>query len=537
MKKVLPLLLALNLIIKLGFTQGFVSGDIMLNQDFYRCDSAIGAYGTPHYDNLKSSTDSWISLNYNNQDWRLRAGMRVDLFLNSNLHNPGTPYTKAGLGRWFIEKDIKDLEISAGYLYDQIGSGIIFRSYEDRALGIDNAILGGRLKYNIKDKVTIKAIGGLQKNRFELYNPVIKAISLDGYFNLKDKVTLSPGLGAMNRTLDQKSMDIVVSTIESYDTTQRFVPHYNVYAFTTYNTLTYKGFSWYIEGVLKTQEAIRGEDGSTLVDRSGNVIYTSLAYSKKFKKWSLGMSGQFKRTQDFTLRTSPNESLLNGMLNFIPPTSRQNSLRLPARYNAATQDLQETAISFDFTVTPVKGYSFNGSYSEIRDNAFKEHYFTEYYLDFNIKKFKKVKAMLGFQYINYNQEFYTKEGPDQVLSYTPFAEISYKISKKSNLRMELQYQVAANDYGHWAYGLLEYSLSPWWTISVSDMWNVKPNLNRDDRPDKPLHYYNFYTSFTYQRHRLSLAYVRQVEGIVCTGGVCRYEPAFSGFRIGLTSSF
>jgi hypothetical protein len=28
-----------------------------------------------------------------------------------------------------------------------------------------------------------------------------------------------------------------------------------------------------------------------------------------------------------------------------------------------------------------------------------------------------------------------------------------------------------------------------------------------------------------------------VEGIVCTGGVCRFEPAFSGFKTSLITSF
>jgi hypothetical protein len=39
------------------------------------------------------------------------------------------------------------------------------------------------------------------------------------------------------------------------------------------------------------------------------------------------------------------------------------------------------------------------------------------------------------------------------------------------------------------------------------------------------------------RNRITLGYVRQVEGINCTGGVCRLEPAFNGVKATLTSSF
>ena len=44
-------------------------------------------------------------------------------------------------------------------------------------------------------------------------------------------------------------------------------------------------------------------------------------------------------------------------------------------------------------------------------------------------------------------------------------------------------------------------------------------------------------SYTEKQHRLSLNYAKQVAGIVCTGGVCRYEPAFNGFRVNLVTSF
>ncbi|MFN9380586.1 MAG: DUF6029 family protein, partial [Bacteroidota bacterium] len=35
----------------------------------------------------------------------------------------------------------------------------------------------------------------------------------------------------------------------------------------------------------------------------------------------------------------------------------------------------------------------------------------------------------------------------------------------------------------------------------------------------------------------SLSYIKQVEGVICTGGICRLEPAFSGVRLSLNSSF
>jgi hypothetical protein len=532
MKRILVFIGITLFLISATQAQGYFSGDVQMNSDFYVRDTLIGAAGTPHYDNLKSSTDSWIGIRYTNEDWGLKTGIRIDLFHNSNLHNPGTPFNGYGLGNWFVTKDIKGVEITGGYFYDQFGSGITFRAYEDRALGIDNALLGARIKYAYKDKLVVKAFTGVQKNRFTFYKPVIKGINAEGYFQT-GKVTLSPGICAVNRTIDQASMDQVAATIQNYDTSARFIPKYNTYVFSAYNTLSIGGFSWYVEGAYKTKEAIKGSDGATLINRAGNVLYTNLTFTKK----NFGITGQYKRVENWQLRTSTNESLLQGMISFLPPTARQNSLRLLSRYNAASQELNESAFSVDMTTTPKKGYSIDVSISGIYNNALKVNYFREVYLGVDFKKNKNVKGMLGFQYIRYNQKFYTKDGAEKVDAYSPFGELSVKFHEKFSLRTEVQYQYCPNDYGHWLFALLEFNVAPHWSLAASDMWNVAPNKTRTDHITKPVHYYSFFSSYTYNQHRLTLAYVRQVSGIVCTGGVCRYEPAFSGVRLTFNTSF
>ena len=42
---------------------------------------------------------------------------------------------------------------------------------------------------------------------------------------------------------------------------------------------------------------------------------------------------------------------------------------------------------------------------------------------------------------------------------------------------------------------------------------------------------------TQKNTRFTAGYIRQVEGVNCTGGVCRVEPAFSGVRLTLTTNF
>lgn len=520
---------------------GYFSGSFQSNTNFFIRDPKIGAANLPHYDNLKVGNDSWFNLNYTNDKFGLDLGVRLDLYYNSILRVPTTPYTGVGLGNFFIKKKVKDLTITGGYIYDQIGTGIIYRTYEERALGIDNALLGARVEYNVKDMVKLKAFAGVQKLKFSIQKPIILGFNADGNFNVK-KVVIQPGIGVVNRSMDQASIAQVVSTIETYDTAGRFVPKYNTYAFTLYNTLTVGNFTWYAEGAYKTSEAIKKDQirdaKDSLINSAGNCVYTTLNYSQK----GIGITLQFKRTENFYLHTSPNatEALFDGMLNFLPPVSRQNSLRLPSRYFAPSLENRELSFGAEITYSPSRKmyFTFQGSY--VRDFLMKKYnptdttFFAEGYVSGLFKPSSKVEVEVGFQFARYNKFIYRKEGSPEVNAYTPFAEFTYKFSHKMSIRAEVQYQHVLEDYGQWIYGLLEFNVAPHWSVAASDMWNFKPNPDVNPNAN---HYYSVFLGFTQGPHRFTLSYVKQVEGIVCTGGVCRLEPAFSGVKLGINSTF
>lgn len=518
--------------------QGDISGGLQFRNDYYIRDVKRGAAGIPHYDNLKSSVDGWLDLSYANTFQKLdsnlsfNAGIRLELYQNSNLHNPGVPYSAQGVGYWFVKTGYKGLRITGGNFYGQIGTGIIFRAYEDRTIGIDNALLGIKLEYDFKDYIRVIAFTGAQKYRFQLYNPIIKGINLESSVTIGEKASFIPGVGAVNRTLDEENINLIVSTIETYAPEERFVPKYNVYLFSAYNTFNYNNFSWYVEGATKTKETIRN-NSNQFIARNGYVFYTTANYSLK----GLGFDAVYKRTKDFSFRTSPNESLLRGMVSYIPQTARQNSLRLLSRYNAATQELEENALSTNITYSPNSKATFDFNFSNISDFNNKLLY-REGYGDVRYKISKKWQLQTGLQYFEYNQKFYEREAwttdNRNVVGFTPFAELLWKINRKHSLRMEYQMLFSDEDFGSWAYALLEYELAPWFSIAVSDMWNYRPNPIREP---ESLHFYNIYAAFDIKQTRLSVAYVKQVEGIVCTGGICRFEPAFSGVRFNIITSF
>ena len=508
--------------------QGNLSGDLMMNVNFFQRDTNIKAAGNQLYDNFLSGGEGWLGLRY--AGFGFTGIVRFDAFHNSNLQNPTSALTAAGIGMFSLSKEFKKLTITGGHIYDQIGSGIIFRAYEDRGLLIDNALFGLHLKYRLNDHVTVKGFSGQTKNLFERYQPILKGMNIETDFDLGSKAHITPGIGIVNRTMDQKSMDNIISNINNMPEKDRFIPTYNSSAISLYNTLNAGNISWYIEGALKSSEAI--VLNGALKKQSGNVIYSTLGYAQN----KFGINGSIKRTENFVMRTSPNEILLKGIYNWQPIIAQIRPQRLIARYTPPSQDLSELASNLNAFYTPNDKLNFNLAYTRI--NTLKDEVlYREVFAETEIRSVKNVLFHLGVQYLVYNQALYQQKVPaeyPEVNAITPFLEVGYKINKKKSIRAELQYMSTKQDYGSWVFGLLEYNISPTWSFAVSDMYNAKPNTNHIS---KAHHYPNVFMAYTKDANRFTLQYVKQVDGINCTGGVCRYEPAFSGFKIGVTSSF
>lgn len=528
MRKITFLLLLSLAVVRSYGQGGTLSGDLMMNVNFFDRDTAINAANNPLYDNTLSGGEAWLTLRYNYKGFT--AFVRADAYHNSNLYNPTSALSGFGVGAWSLSKEFKDLTITGGYIYDQIGCGVLFRAYEDRGLLIDNALVGLHIKYKLNDHISLKGFTGQQKNVATItqrYEPIIKGFNAEGDFSI-GKAHIVPGIGALNRTLDANSMSSVVGIVNSQPLVDRFVPKYNMYAFTAYNTLTLGDFSWYAEGCYKTNEAILKDN--MLQDESGSVFFTTLGYAQK----GIAVNLTGKRAENFVMRTSPNEVLLRGMLNWQPIVARLRPQRLMARYTPASMDISEIAGGGDVLIAPNEDISLTLTYTHINTlnnvKLYREGYFEGEY-----RGLEKWIFTGGVQVMEYNQEIYqVKPGVPIVKAVTPFAEIIYKITKNKSLRTQLEYMNTQQDFGSWIFGLLEFNIAPRWSIAASDMYNIKPNPAKFSDPK---HFYNFFVAHTKGPHRFTAAYVKQVEGINCTGGVCRYEPAFSGVRLGITSTF
>ena len=525
-----------------GEEKGTLRGDLMVNSAFYIDDPRLGQFGTntTQYKNQLSSAEAWMFLNYNVKGYDFN--LRYDLFHNSPLLNPVEAYTSQGLPFFNMSKEIEDLKITVGSFYDQFGSGILFRAYEDRVIGLDFAMTGVKLEYIIKDKITLKAFTGKQKNRFALNPQVVQGINMEGGL-FGEKVSFTYGFSAVKRTLDFNIdiRDRLAPAINSMKLDNRFVPRSNVYGGQVYGALDIGNFGLTVDLAAKTPEATF-DFNQNLINEMGTYAQATLTYSTK----GLGITLQGRYLENFSMRTDPYTALspvFVGTVGFLTPVNRQNTYRLPARYSPNVQEVGEIGLQGDISYAINRSNVFNVNYSYIYSpHIIDETLYRELFITYQRKFSKTVKGTFGFQTIYYNQKVYEGKAPStpNVQTNTPFVELLVKLPKRRAIRTELQYLQTDEDLGDFAWALLEYTIGSKYSITLSDMVNTAPRedtRNPNVEPGELVHYPTVFLAYTYKQTRFTAGYIKQVEGIVCNGGVCRLEPAFSGVRFGLTTNF
>lgn len=153
--------------------------------------------------------------------------------------------------------------------------------------------------------------------------------------------------------------------------------------------------------------------------------------------------------------------------------------------------------------------------------------FRDFSFDVEKQWTRKFKSTLMYCYQNYNKN-HDMTGLYIGKSHVVVADMLYKWSSKLSSRLELQYLSSKDDQKDWMAGLLEVNFAPHWSVFASDMWN---------HGDTGLHYYNGGVSFSMPHLRVAVGYGRYRAGYICSGGVCRAIPAYTGANLSLTASF
>lgn len=527
-------------------------------------DSKVVLHGSVQSDVLFPENDTEIGTQAHNE-WGLTntyadlnlmskyvdAGARLE-FMQWPLDGFEPDFKGWGVPYFYVKGKFKGGDVTLGDFYDQFGSGFIFRTYEERSLGIDNSLRGIRLNYGGIKGLQFKLLGGLQRgywswSKDSYVGGTDLEVNMDQYCKALQERNITWMLGGSYVLKYERDEDIVLP-----GTVYRLALPLTVHALDVRSRFQLGDYSLLAEYAWKTQDP--SQDNGYIYHR-GNAVMLSGSYSKR----GLSILAQAKRSDNMAFRSQRTKQGTSLFINNMPAFAYQHTYALPALYPYATQAAGgEWAFQGEVSYLFKRNTALGGKYgtkvkvnfSHVRgldkqpvDQYEGSYYGTDgytskffkmgdkYYQDINVqleKKFTK-SFKLNLMYMNqyYNQAVIEKHG-SSIKSNIAVVEGKYQFNNKLTLRGEYQYLATKDDEGDWMYGLLELSVQPHWMFTVSDMWN---------NGETNLHYYMGSVTFNYNAHRLMLGYGRTRAGFNCSGGVCRYVPASRGVQLSYNFNF
>ena len=533
-------------------------------------DSVIGAtgYNGPYVSN------SYLDLSLSSQ--YVTAGARLEL-LHCPLPGFEDGFAGGGLPNVYVTGKYKWFEATVGNVYDQFGSGLIFRAYEDRPLGVDNSLRGARFVFTPYKGIRLKALGGMQRKYFNY--GMDNAFGFDYSQGAVMGADLELNIDEWSKAMQDGGYNLLfgASYVSKYDPDEVLQPSplykLNLPQFVGAGDVRLRfqkgGWNALVEYAYKANDP-SADNG--YIYKPGTAAMMSLSYSQRGMSFLL----QAKRSENMSFRSDRTGSGIGGFINHMPAFSMTHTYALAAMYPYATQygtpaargewAFQAEARYTFKRKTPMGGkygtsFRLNGTYIrgikadplEVNatgtlqgTNGYESPFFAmgdeTYYLDVHLefaKKFTKTFSMTAlYMFQQYNQAIVEGHGFDSsfkgsrpadiVNSHIAIAELKYKPSKNIGMRGELQYLFTRQDRGQWVYALYEISWFQQAMIEVSDLYNI-------DETNQ--HYYKVAASYNWGTHRVQLSYGRTRAGYNCSGGVCRYVPASKGLALSYSVSF
>ena len=533
-----------------GIMGGHVTGNVQVDGQMSRADSVIGAQDVPE----KLLMNARADILYTNGDFS--AGLRFEMYENPLLgFDP--QYKGEGLANYFVSYNGEKLSITAGNFYEQFGSGMILRTYEDRYLGLDNSLRGVNVTLRPFDGVTIKALAGKQRCYWYYGDGLVRGV--DGEVSLNSvlpfladsKFRATIGGGFVSKYEDDENIPSYLNPEE------RLNLPLNVGAGSARADLGYGNWS------LQAEYARKGQDPSAMngyIYRPGQGLLLNLTYSQR--GFSAGI--QAKRIENMGFKSVRSQSGEMLYINYLPAITKNHTYAFLSMYPYATQVNGEQGLQADVMYKFKKGTFLGGEYgTDVHVNssvvygldttvtgfAGTDGYDVNsgvgqtLYGDVSVEVAKKlsktVKLTTTYAYQVFNPVVENEPGSLHHNNIV-VADLSWKVNKKHSLRFEAEWMGSDSHYdaddpehsdrraGDWLMGLVEWNIGTHWFVSASDQWAYNDGVGN---------YYNLSVGYTHGATRLQVGYGKQREGLLCIGGVCRLVPASNGLTFSLTTSF
>lgn len=533
---------------------GNLSGGLESNSQWLQDDSKLD-FKSPE-DQFRSN--NYLRLNYNYKQFT--AGVQYESYLPNALIGYDPVYNdNNGIASYFVNFKNENFDVTAGHFYEQFGNGLMLRSWEDRQLGINNALVGIKIHYDLTDDIKVKGVYGKQRVGFETSEATVQG--LDAEINVSDLLDIDDwfikaGGSYVGRYQPNGSAseDSIPATVNSYG------GRLNIYKGSFYGSFEY---------------AYRGDD--VLVNQGkavGDGLYDGDAYQLDlgYSRSRFGINASFRRLDNYSFfsdRLETGNQYNHQIMNYVPALTKQQDYLLPNIYVYQSQprlffqdDAKfesrngEIGTQWDLYYSFKKGTALGGKYGtklavnfsywagletdfDYQKNQYDSKFIgsgKRYYRDFNVEIKKRWTESWNSIFYYMNQivdKGVTEGGPvgiqGDIKTNIGVIENIYRFGDGQSVRLEAQHLWTDQDRNNWAASVLEYNPSPRVTLYASDSWNYGG--------DKEIHYYSFGGSYSKGRLRFALNYGRQRGGLVCVGGVCRYVPSNTGLTMNITATF
>ncbi|MCX7908166.1 MAG: DUF6029 family protein [Ignavibacteria bacterium] len=524
-----------------------IGGNFQSDSYYYLPDSKIEAEQAPEKILSNNYLYLTFSTNYINVFFRFESYQNPILGFDPRYQGSGIAYRSVSYRNDF-------LGVTVGNFYEQFGSGMILRAYEERNLGIDNSIDGAKIEVNPTNGITLKGVIGKQRHFWSYSKAIIRGLDLETSLN-----SLFPN------AFEKFPLILGGSLVSRYqpDMDSKYKLPENVLAFATRFDLSLDWFSINFEYAKKINDPTTR---NKYTYNNGDGINLSLSTFTEGFSVLLNLH----RYDNIEFRTDREAKGLELFLNYLPSATKQHQYSLPAFYSPSTQGNGEVGIQSEinytlpkeitlffggkFETNIVAGFSLIKSIDTTRIDEFsynsnfwgigKELFYQDVFFEIRRRITKEFETKLAYIWQIYNKDVMENEGSPlygKVKNHTLIGEFILSFDKRNTLRLELQHMWSKNDStvakedkknGNWLAILAEHSIAPNWYFSILDQWNYG-NANDNFKT----HYIKAIVTYIQKATRISFGFGRDAGGIVCIGGVCRQVPISYGFSLSITTSF
>lgn len=534
----------------IGFSQenGYFFGGLESNSQWLLDDEDFGYFAPKE----QFRSNNYLHLNYSLG--KFTAGVQYESYLPKALEGYSPTWdNQNGIGTYYLNFRNETLDITAGYFYEQFGSGLLLRTWEDRQLGINNALKGVRVKFSPTATFNMTGVYGQTRNGFDVSEGVIQGLDanldLSALMNI-DAVDLKFGASYVGRYQDNGANDTIPASVNAYGGRLDFVAG---------------KFYGGVEANTKDPDVLINETIVTspqLFD--GTALLVNLGYAQK----GLGINTTFRRLENFAFysdRYAEGNQYNEQIINYVPAITKQHDYLLSNIYVYNSQPRllfttneqragevgTQVDVYYSFDKESALGkvgtkLSGNFSYWAGLDTEFNktdqnydvkfigkgDRYFRDLNIEIKNRWSSKWSTVASFQDVIIDKSV-SKGGilgqQGDIRAQIAVIEGTRRFTGAKALRMELQHLWTADDDKNWAAGVLEYNFNSSLGVYVADSWNYG-GPNND-------HFYNIGGSYSKGRARFGLNYGRQRGGLICVGGVCREVPESSGVTANLVVTF